>query len=587
MLSIRRIMYYIFFPLRRYALLSLLIFIAYTIGEIFMGIVQPILLQKIIDHVSIENFSRYMSSDVMHLVMMIVLILIGTQVLYRIGDYVMSYIQAQTIKELQRTIFDTLLHHSYQFFSENFTGSLVAKFKRFSGALAHVQDILLYNIWFTFVNLVGIFIVLFHQHTLLGMIFFVWSLVYIGISLLFVRKKKKFDLERSESDSRVTGILSDVITNILNVKIFSGHAKEKNTFDDITEDQYRKQLRSWYFGSFQNTVQGFLMAGLQGVVVYVGVQALMVGELTLGVFVLLQTYIFVIFNNLWGLGRSISYLVSGLSEMQEMIDVLDTPVSVIDPEFPEVSRITAGFIEFRNVSFTYHKTEDSAVFDGFNLTIPAGQKVGFVGHSGSGKTTITKLLLRFMDIQSGSILIDGQNINNLRQEDLRNAIAYVPQDSSLFHRTIRENITYVRPDVSDAELIQSTQQSHAYDFIMHLPQQFDSLVGERGVKLSGGERQRIAIARAMLKKSPILVLDEATSALDSISETYIQDSFTNLMKGKTTLVIAHRLSTVQKMDRIIVLDQGKIVEDGTHKELLEKKGYYYNLWSHQAGGFIE
>ena len=229
----------------------------------------------------------------------------------------------------------------------------------------------------------------------------------------------------------------------------------------------------------------------------------------------------------------------------------------------------------------------ATVFNNFSLKIKSGEKVGLVGHSGSGKSTLTKLLMRFVNISGGEILIDGQNIRAVRQDDLRQHISYISQEPILFHRSIRDNIAYSRPNASEEQIIESAKKAHAHEFILNLKYGYDTLVGERGVKLSGGERQRVAIARAMLKDSPILMLDEATSSLDSISESYIQDAFNELMKGKTTIVIAHRLSTIQKMDRIIVLDKGQIAEEGTHKELLENNALYSKLWEHQTGGFLE
>ena len=257
----------------------------------------------------------------------------------------------------------------------------------------------------------------------------------------------------------------------------------------------------------------------------------------------------------------------------------------MDPKNREALKIREGQIVFKNVSFSY--TGGNPVLKNFNLNIASGERVGLVGSSGAGKSTITKLLLRFADTVEGSILIDGQDIKNITQNELRSVISYVPQESILFHRTIRENISYSKPNATDEEIIAVAKKAHADEFVSKLPHGYDTLVGERGVKLSGGERQRIAIARAMLKDSPILVLDEATSSLDSISESYIQEAFGELMKGKTTIVIAHRLSTIQKMDRIIVLDRGQILEEGTHQELLKKDGLYADLWNHQTGGFLQ
>jgi ATP-binding cassette subfamily B protein len=249
-------------------------------------------------------------------------------------------------------------------------------------------------------------------------------------------------------------------------------------------------------------------------------------------------------------------------------------------------RISKGAVTFENVSFT-HAGADDAIFENFELTIQPGEKIGLVEHSGSGKTTFTRLLLRFSDIDSGQILIDGQNIAHITQDDLHRHIAYVPQEPLLFHRSIAENIAYGKAEADQAEIEKVAKLAHAAEFIETLPKGYETLVGERGVKLSGGQRQRVAIARAMIKDAPILVLDEATSALDSESEKLIQSALWKLMEGRTAVVIAHRLSTIQKMDRIVVLDNGKIVEQGSHKNLLQKNGTYAALWAHQSGGFID
>ncbi|MEK9182475.1 MAG: ATP-binding cassette domain-containing protein, partial [Patescibacteria group bacterium] len=271
--------------------------------------------------------------------------------------------------------------------------------------------------------------------------------------------------------------------------------------------------------------------------------------------------------------------------MQEVVDIFDTPIDILDPKKPESLRIHEGRVVFKDVSFAYKG--GNSVLQNFNLNITPGERIGLVGRSGAGKSTITKLLLRFVDISEGDILIDGQNIKNVTQNDLRSVISFVPQESILFHRTIRENIAYSRLEATNEEVENIAKKSFAHDFIIKFPKGYDTLVGERGIKLSGGERQRIAIARAMLKNSPILVLDEATSSLDSVSEKYIQDGFEELMKGKTTIVIAHRLSTISKMDKIVVLENGNIAEMGSHRELLDRGGVYAGLWGHQSGGFLE
>jgi ATP-binding cassette subfamily B protein len=276
-------------------------------------------------------------------------------------------------------------------------------------------------------------------------------------------------------------------------------------------------------------------------------------------------------------------------DAQEMTELFEQPPRIQDEPFAKKTHIRKGRIDFKDVAFQYEDAAagQSNLFDGFDLHVDSGEKIGLVGPSGGGKTTITRLLLRFVDIQRGAITVDGQDIRALRQQSLRQGIAYVPQEPVLFHRSIKENIAYGKPGASDAQVISAAKKSFAHDFIKGLPDGYDTLVGERGVKLSGGQRQRIAIARAMLADAPVLVLDEATSALDSESERVIQQALWELMKDRTAVVIAHRLSTIQRMDRIVVLDEGRIVEEGSHKSLLRKNGLYATLWRHQSGGFID
>ena len=392
-------------------------------------------------------------------------------------------------------------------------------------------------------------------------------------------------MQEAEADSRISGTLADSITNILNIKIFSAFKKELNYFKSFSQNLKDRTYRAAKFGMLQSLFQSILMVIFHVFIIYIMVRLWQTGEITVGVFVITYVYIYAIMERIWDLSEGVTNFMKAMADMKEVVDIFEIPIEVKDKLDPEGCRMKGETIEFKNIYFSY--VEENLVFENFNLKINKGERVGLVGHSGSGKSTITKLLLRFLDISGGEILIDGQNIANITQDDLRKVISYVPQESILFHRPIGENIGYSKNNVTKEEVEKAAKLAHAHEFISELPRGYNTLVGERGIKLSGGERQKMAIAKAMLKDSPILMLDEATSSLDSISESYIQDAFNELMKGKTTIVIAHRLSTVQKMDRIIVLDKGKIVEEGTHKELLEKKGFYANLWEHQTGGFLE
>jgi len=287
---------------------------------------------------------------------------------------------------------------------------------------------------------------------------------------------------------------------------------------------------------------------------------------------------------LWWTSLELPTFFQEIGICQQALTILQDPITLQDAEDATPLKVPHGKIQFQKVHFHYKGT--SPLFSDKSLVIQPGQKVGLVGYSGSGKTTFVNLILRLFDIQSGHILIDDQDIASVTQESLRKSITLIPQDPSLFHRTLMENIRYGRVDATDEEIIEAARLAHAHEFIMELPQGYHTLVGERGIKVSGGQRQRIAIARAILKNAPILVLDEATSALDSFTETHIQESFANLMENKTTIVIAHRLSTLLNMDRILVFDQGRIVEDGTHTSLLAKEGIYHSLWRAQVRGFL-
>ena len=309
------------------------------------------------------------------------------------------------------------------------------------------------------------------------------------------------------------------------------------------------------------------------------------GELTVGDFVLMQAYLITTFNRLVSINRTLRRFYDALADAQEFVAILEEPHGIQDvPNAPQLV-VPQGAVDFKDV--TFHFNAQQPILKSLNLSIRPGEKVALVGPSGAGKSTITKLLLRFYDVSGGAIEIDGQEIAKVTQDSLREAIAFVPQEPILFHRTLMENIRYGRRDATDEEVIEAAKQAHCHEFILGLKYQYETYVGERGVKLSGGERQRVAIARAILKDAPILILDEATSSLDSESESLIQDSLKTLMQGKTVLVIAHRLSTIMNMDRIVVIEGGDIVADGTHQELLAQGGLYQKLWSIQAGGFLK
>ncbi len=583
-MDIKLIFKYYWPHIKRYKKSTLLVFVAYFVAIVGSDIFLPLLYKEIVDIVSGASTPSLVSGELMLLLLFLGVVIFTNNLFYRVADYAITYSQSHCLKDVTDDAFNRLQVHSYAFFSNNFSGSLVARMKRYVGAFEMIYDQFVFTVWFGGLKLIFAFGVLLWVSPPLAGIFLIWLIFYIAVTSFFVKKKIKKDLKEAEANSKVTGVLSDVITNILNVKMFASQKKELLLFADTTKEEEKYRRQAWNFNNLQMTFQGYFI----GVFEFVGMYAVILlwtkGIVSAGTIMLMQIYIFSTFQTVWNIGRNFTRMMSAFAEAKEMVDIFEELPAVRDISSPEKCKINKGHIKINNISFSYGADEE--VFKDFSLDIKPGERVGFVGPSGAGKTTITKLLLRFADVQKGEIEIDGQNITHITQNDLRSNISYVPQDPVLFHRTLKENIAYSCADCSDESVISAAKSAHAHKFIASFPKGYDTLVGERGIKLSGGERQRVAIARAMLKDAPIIIFDEATSSLDSISEHHIQKAFDNLMKGRTTLVIAHRLSTIVKMDRIIVFENGVISEEGTHRELLAKHGLYYRLWKQQSHGFM-
>ncbi len=503
---------------------------------------------------------------------------------WRVSSFANNAFESRVMSDLLNTSFSYLQNHSYSYFNNNFAGSLIRKVNRYSRAFEDIVDQFTANIGQVVLRLLIILIVLFFRSFWLGFTVLIWSILYILFNYWFALWKIKYDVQRAAMDTKITGQMADTTSNNINLKLFGGTKSEIKTFYGLTEELYKIRKLSWDLGQISETVQGFLMVILEFVVMYIAVIYWQKGQVTVGDFVLFQSYLIQMFLQLWNFGRFVRRIYESLADANEMTEILLTPHEIQNAPGAGTLQINKGGIEFKNVGFAYDN--NPSVFQNFNLQISAGQRVALIGPSGGGKSTVVKLLFRFLDIQSGEILIDGQNIAKVTQESLRQNIALVPQDPILFHRSLLENIRYGKPEATEEQVINAAKLAHADEFISKFPEQYKTYVGERGVKLSGGERQRVAIARAILKNAPILILDEATSSLDSESEHYIQDALKNLMANKTVIVIAHRLSTIMQMDQIIVLENGQITEAGTHNELLKaQNGTYQRLWHIQAGGF--
>lgn len=504
---------------------------------------------------------------------------------YRTSTFINNYFQSGVMADLRRNAFDYLIRHSYNFFSNNFVGSLVQRVNRLARSFERFADRITWNVFPLGIRIIGTAIGLWYVSQVITYIIIVWALVFLLFNFFFSRWKLKYDLQAAEMDSRSTGVLADDITNQNTIQLFTGFKKESANYRSVTEEQKNMTRFTWNLDSILDAVQALLIVGIEFFLFYYAINFWRQGYLTIGAFVLIQTYLIGLVGRLWDFTRVIRDLYQSFADAEEMAQILYLPHDIKDIPTARPLEITKGEIKFAEVSFSFNETRQ--VLKKLNFTIRPGEKIALIGPSGAGKSTVVKLLFRLYNITDGAILIDNQNIQKVTQDSLRKNLSLVPQDPILFHRTLMENIRYGRPGATDDEVRQAAKLAHCEEFILGLTLDYDTYVGERGIKLSGGERQRIAIARALLKNAPILVLDEATSSLDSHSEVLIQDALSHLMKDKTTIVIAHRLSTIRRMDRILVIDGGEITEEGTHDSLIKNQhSLYKKLWTLQAGGFL-
>ncbi len=550
---------------------------------------NPLLMSMIVDRVSETPVAPDQVFEVFgpYIIALIAINLIG-QACSKLQDYTSFKLEIAASYDLATEAFDALSNQSMTFHSNRFGGTLVSQTTKFMNAYSQMLE----NITFPFLpiicSIIATCVILIPRVPAYVVILMALLVVYAIVSYVMYKRILSLNEDAADAQNTLSGALSDAVTNILAVKTYGREDYERELFDHANREVVARDTKRMMASLARGIITACIALAIMSVVaVFIAGGNAWFG-ITPGTLVIMFTYTYTITNQFNFISRGLQRFNVAFGDASGMTTVLDEPRLVADEPNAKPLKVTAGDIDFKDLNFWY--TDGNAktkVFDNFNLHIPAGQRVGLVGRSGAGKTTLTKLLLRLSDIQEGEILIDGQNVAKCTQQSLRRQVAYVPQEALLFHRTIAENIAYARPDASMDEIREAACQANALEFIERLPQGFDTVTGERGIKLSGGQRQRIAIARAMLANAPILVLDEATSALDSESEKLVQDALEKLMQGRTSIVVAHRLSTVASLDRIVVLDRGKIVEDGPHAELIAQGGEYAQLWSRQTGAYLE
>jgi ATP-binding cassette subfamily B protein len=489
--------------------------------------------------------------------------------------------QRQTVT---RALYAYLQHHSHRYLSNDFAGALAHRISETSLGVTQTLWTVIFDFWpmaIVFGVAIGI---LGHAYTGLAALVGIWSAAFVAISFGLAMRARPYAVAASAARSETTGRVVDAVTNLTSTRLFARLGYEREYLDAQLSKEWRAVRKSNGYSERVRWFQYVAAAILKIAVLYYSLQLWARGAITVAEFVVACTTALLIINEARNLSRRFLEFFEYIGNVANGVHIIIKPHEIVDQPQAVAASIDRGRIEFERVTFGY--AAEQPIFRNLSVTIPAGQRVGLVGFSGSGKSTFVSLILRLYDINGGRIRIDGTDIRAMTQDSLHRQLSLIPQDPNLFHRTLMENIRYGRLDATEEEVMEAARKAHAHDFVMQIKDKYDALVGERGVKLSGGQRQRIAIARVVVKNAPILILDEATSSLDSITEQAIQETLDEVMRGKTVIVVAHRLSTIAHLDRILVFDRGDIVEDGSHTELLARQGAYYRLWSRQAGGFV-
>ncbi|MFB4315018.1 ABC transporter ATP-binding protein [Actinomadura sp. 21ATH] len=567
--------------LRRQWRVSIPAMILPALGNTCLFYLTPLMVAALVGHLAAGGEST--AGALLPYVLGFAGLMLAGEALWRVGIHFLNRAGARGVERLGVVGMDELLAKDASFFQDNFAGALTKRILNFSGGFEHFIDTLTFSVMANVIPLGFASVILWRYHPVLVLVL-VGLIIVTGFLIApFIRRRQALVDAREAAKVRVSGHVADVMTNMETVRAFAAEEREAAEFRGRAAEQARLSLRSW---DYANLRVDMIVAPMSVLTSALGLLAAVALRGGLGVEAIVVTFSY--YTNatriMFEFNQVYRRIESTLTEAAQYTELLLEPPTVVDPPDPQPLRPADAAVRFERVRFAHGG--GPPLFDGLDLDIPSGAKIGLVGRSGGGKTTLTRLLLRLMDVDGGRVLIGGQDIARLRQRDLRGLIAYVPQEPAMFHRSVYDNIAFARPGATEADVLRAARAAHVTEFAESLPDGFGTLVGERGVKLSGGQRQRVALARAILRDAPILLLDEATSALDSESELLVQEALWRLMRDRTALVVAHRLSTVVRMDRLIVLDRGRVLEQGPHRELLKADGAYARLWQHQSGGFL-
>jgi ATP-binding cassette subfamily B protein len=546
----------------------------------------PYCLKLLIDSMTSADLnSESASNDIWFAGLLYISVTFGTALVVRIYDLAMIKMIPKMKIQIVNEVFSSLKQHSFSYFQQNFAGTLASKINDIGKGASTIVFFLIDQIFTRFMSFVIGALTMSLVSPKFSWILILWSTIFVTISIKLSKIAQKYSEDYSHSRSLVTGKIVDSISNILNVKLFAREKYEKNRLQFQLDDLLLKDCRLQWFLMKVKFFYALSITILSGGMIWLLITERLKGQITVGDSALILTLTSVLVRDIYQIASQLVVFSEEVGHCKQALSILSLPHETVNRKGNPPLKITQGRIIYQNVNFKYPKGQD--LFVEKSVTIEAGSKIGLVGYSGGGKTTFVNLLVRLFPLESGKITIDGQDIHTVCLESLREQIALIPQEPLLFHRTLMENLRYGRLDATDEEVIACAKNAYCHEFIMNLPMGYETLAGERGIKLSGGQRQRIIIARAMLKKASIIIIDEATSALDSVTEGYIYDSLHALMKDKTTIMIAHRLSTLLHMDRILVFKDGKIVEDGSHANLIKLNGHYSSLWNIQVNGMTK